>query len=205
MAVYTIPWLGSGLPMPLLAAVVVAFLPLAGIAQLAALRPHARRVPFVGAGIRWVVIAVLAPMPGVAPLGVDIRGHTASSLGWLSTRRLKRCAPGSAAFAIALPRPHAPKLARTARPARGSTSTFPRRFGRQRRRAAPCSVSPASTGEPREPKWITASKKPLGKPPKIAFDAIAPPMNKIKGPRHPACFSGHSLLLHGASVAAAVG
>ena len=189
----------------LLSAVPVLLLPLARVAKLPALWSHACGVRFVGGRVGRVVIAVLAPMPGVAPFGVDIRGHTASSLGWLSTRRLKRCAPGSAAFAIALPCPHAPKLARTARPARGSTSTFPRRFGRQRRRAAPCSVSPASTGEPREPKWITASKKPLGKPPKIAFDAIAPPMNKIKGPRHPACFSGHSLLLHGASVAAAVG
>jgi len=189
-----------------LSAVPVLLLPLARVAKLPALWSHACGVRFVGGRVGRVVIAVLAPMPGVAPFGVDIRGHTASSLGWLSTRRLKRCAPGSVAFAIALPRPHAPKLARTARPARGSTSTFPRRFGRQRRRAAPCSVSPASTGEPREPKWITASKEALGEASEDRVRRHRAAHEQDQGSEAPsACFSGHSLLLHGASVAAAVG
>ena len=46
--------------------------PLAGIAQLAALRPLARREPFGGGGIRWVVIAVPAPVPRVASIRVDM-------------------------------------------------------------------------------------------------------------------------------------
>ena len=119
-------WLGLR-PYALLAAVALAFLSPAGITQLTALRPLARRVPFGGGGIRRVVIAVVTPVPRTASVGVDVCGHVASPQRSASSAMAAKLAwLASGVPLLRAPKRKDPRALRATRTTAASPTTRPR-------------------------------------------------------------------------------